>query len=93
MLLAPALPTPAPRHGETLLRLLDVSQTVFFNATALPATAVPLGLGEASRLPVGVQVVARRGDDHLTIGVAMRLAELGAARWEPPPPCRGARGT
>ena len=41
-------------------------------------------------VPPVARIVARRGDDHLSIGVAMRLAELGVARWEPPPCSAGA---
>jgi Asp-tRNA(Asn)/Glu-tRNA(Gln) amidotransferase A subunit family amidase len=56
--------------------------TAIMNVLELPATSVPLGLG-ARGLPLGVQVVAAHGQDHLTIAVALALEEaLGG--WVPP---------
>ncbi len=48
----------------------------------MPATQVPLGLGR-KRLPVGVQVAAARGNDHVSIAVAMEL-ERALGGWVPP---------
>jgi fatty acid amide hydrolase 2 len=38
----------------------------------LPVTQVPIGVGE-NGMPLGVQVVAAHGNDHLTIAVALEL--------------------
>lgn len=46
VLLLPSLPTPAPFHAESILRLFDTSNTAFFNVMELPVTAVPLGLSK-----------------------------------------------
>jgi fatty acid amide hydrolase 2 len=54
-----------------------------FNALELPVTQVPLGLGSRG-LPLGIQVVAAHGRDHLTIRVAMEL-ERAMGGWVPPP--------
>jgi Asp-tRNA(Asn)/Glu-tRNA(Gln) amidotransferase A subunit family amidase len=61
IILMPSLPTAAPLHGESLLRVLDTANTGFFNIMELPATAVPLGLEKSHRgsrmhMPVGCQV-------------------------------------
>jgi len=48
----------------------------------LPATQVPLGLDDRG-LPLGVQVIAARGNDHLTIAVALEL-ERAFGGWVPP---------
>ena len=61
IILMPSLPTPAPLHGESLLRVLDTANTGFFNIMQLPATSVPFGLekshgGSGMRMPVGCQV-------------------------------------
>lgn len=61
VILMPSLPTAAPLHGESLLRVLDTANTGFFNIMELPATAVPLGLEKSSRgsrmrMPIGCQV-------------------------------------
>jgi fatty acid amide hydrolase 2 len=56
--------------------------TAIFNVMELPVTAVPLGLSR-EELPLGVQVAALHGNDHLTIAVALALEkELGG--WVPP---------
>jgi fatty acid amide hydrolase 2 len=54
-----------------------------FNLTGLPVTQVPLGLNEKG-LPLGVQVAARVGNDHLTIAVALELERVFGG-WTPPP--------
>lgn len=84
VLILPSLPTPAPLHNESLLRIFDTSNTSFFNVMQLPVTAVPLGLCEHG-LPIGIQVVAGYGNDHLCIAVACALQKNGIAKWVPPP--------
>ena len=51
-----------------------------------PSTAVPLGL-DRNGLPVGVQIVSRRGNDELTIAIAVELAKAGIARCVSPGYC------
>ena len=96
VLLVPSLLTPAPRHHENLLRFPDAAQTALFNVMQLPATAVPIpspratsngqrrgrgeSLGHATTLPLGCQVVAGFGSDHLTLAVAIALERAGVAR-------------
>jgi hypothetical protein len=61
VLFIPSLPTPAPFHNESLLRIFDTANTSFFNVMELPATAVPLGLThreDHARLPIGFQVAS-----------------------------------
>lgn len=70
----------APRHGPAAplnFRFFGV-----FNPLGLPVTQVPLGLS-AEGLPLGVQVVAGRGRDHLTIAAALEL-ERALGGWAPP---------
>jgi fatty acid amide hydrolase 2 len=82
VMLYPSYSRVAPRHREPLLRPVDWIYTALINVLELPATQVPLGLN-AGGVPLGVQVVARHGNDHLTIAVAMALEqELGG--WVPP---------
>lgn len=81
VLMMPTFPRPAPRHGATMLRPFDVAYTGLFNVTEHPVTAAPTGLADG--LPTGVQIVGRRGHDHLPISVAIAL-EAGGLRWTPP---------
>ena len=86
VMLYPTLPTVAPLHDGACARIMDSGATALWNVMELPVTAVPLGLGKCSQMPLGVQVVAAPGQDHKSIGVALALQEAGIAGWQPPPP-------
>jgi len=82
VMLYPPYPTPAPRHGKPIVPPFRWVYTAIMNVMELPATAVPLGLN-ADGLPLGVQVVASHGNDHLCIAVALAFErEFGG--WVPP---------
>ena len=83
VLLHPAHPRPAPRHGPTLGRPWLFTPAAMFNLAGVPATEVPLGLAE-SGLPLGVQVAAAAGRDHVSIAVALELERVFGG-WSPPP--------
>jgi fatty acid amide hydrolase 2 len=83
IMLYPSFPTPAPRHYAPLRAPFQFVYTAIVNVMQLPATQVPLGLG-AEGLPLGVQLVAGPGRDHVSVAVAEFLErELGG--WVPPP--------
>jgi fatty acid amide hydrolase 2 len=80
VILYPSGRSVAPRHGPAAP--LNSRFYGIFNALELPVTQVPLGLS-AQGLPLGVQVVAGRGRDHLTIAAALEL-ERALGGWVPP---------
>lgn len=82
VMLYPSFPEPAPRHGRPLLPPLRWVYTAILNVLELPVTQVPLGLDTRGR-PVGIQVVAGPGRDHVSIAVAMEL-ERAFGGWVPP---------
>jgi len=82
VLLAPPARDFPPRLERELSAGLTFLCTPLFNALELPATQVPLGLGEQG-LPLGVQVVGAHGQDPLTIAVA-RALEQSFGGWVPP---------
>jgi fatty acid amide hydrolase 2 len=82
VLLHPPFPRVAPRHGRTVGRPWMLLPAAAFNLMGLPATQIPLGLNSKG-LPLGVQAVAARGRDHLSIAVALRL-ERAFGGWVPP---------
>jgi fatty acid amide hydrolase 2 len=82
VLLHPSAPGVAPRHGRTVGRLWWIHPMIVFNLAALPVTQVPLGLGERG-LPLGVQVAAGPGRDHVSIAVALELERVFGG-WVPP---------
>ena len=75
VLLHPPFPRVAPRHGGTIGRPWVLANAAVFNLTGMPVTEVPLGL-DRKGLPLGVQVVARRDNDHVTIAVALELERV-----------------
>jgi fatty acid amide hydrolase 2 len=82
VMLLPVYPEPAPLHGRPLLAPRKAAYTAIVNVLELPATAVPLGLN-ADGLPLGLQVVAGPGRDHVSIAVALEL-ERAFGGWRPP---------
>lgn len=82
VMLHPPLPRPAPVHNATLARPWLFGGAALFNLLGMTVTEVPLGFDRRG-LPVGVQVAARAGNDHVTIAVAMEL-EQQFGGWTPP---------
>jgi fatty acid amide hydrolase 2 len=88
VLLYPSYPTVAPRHVWPLVPPFNWMYTAIFNALEMPVTQVPLGLNPRG-VPLGVQVAAAHGADHVTIAVALEL-ERAFGGWVPPNVRRGA---
>jgi Asp-tRNA(Asn)/Glu-tRNA(Gln) amidotransferase A subunit family amidase len=82
VMLHPPAPKVAPRHGRTVGRLWWIHPMIVFNLAAVPVTQVPLGLN-AGGLPLGVQVAAGPGRDHVSIAVAIELERVFGG-WNPP---------
>lgn len=82
VVLHPPAPTVAPRHGMTVGKTYWPQPMALFNLAGLPVTQVPLGLNERG-LPLGVQVAAGPGRDHVCIRVALEL-EKTFGGWVPP---------
>ena len=83
VLLHPAHPRVAPKHGRTVGRSWLLTPAAVFNLAGVPVTEVPLGLTD-SGLPLGVQVAAGPGRDHVSIAVALELERVFGG-WVPPP--------
>ena len=58
--------------------------TAPFNLGGQPAVHLPLGHDDEG-MPVGVQLVGRRGDDAAVLALAQQLAEAAGAKAEVPP--------
>jgi fatty acid amide hydrolase 2 len=82
VLLYPPFPRLAPKHRHTLGQPWLATNTAIFNLYGLPATQVPLGIGSEG-LPLGVQVVARPGADHVCFAIALEL-EAATGGWVDP---------
>lgn len=75
-LMAPSAPSPAP---EGLATTGDPACCTFASLLGFPAITIPVGRG-ANGLPVGMQLVARSGDDADLLGVAA-WCESRLPRW------------
>ncbi len=82
MLLFPSARSTPPRQGRELSALANFIHSGLFNVLEMPVTQVPLGIGSRG-LPLGVQVAASHGNDHLSIAVALELERLFGG-WTPP---------
>lgn len=82
VLILPTLPFAAPYHNEIPLFLASTCYTHIFNVLGLPSTQCPVGFNKKG-LPIGVQIVSKRGNDHLTIACAVEL-EKAFGGWIPP---------
>ncbi|HYU84857.1 MAG TPA: amidase [Kribbellaceae bacterium] len=82
IVLHPPAPTVAPRHGGTIGRPYWPQPMGLFNLAGMPVTQVPLGLNDRG-LPLGVQVAAGPGRDHVSIRVALELERVFGG-WTPP---------
>ncbi|MFN2561600.1 MAG: amidase family protein, partial [Jatrophihabitans sp.] len=74
VLLYPPFPRLVPKHRHTIGQPWLATNTAIFNLYGLPTTQVPLGLTD-NGLPLGVQVVAQPGADHVGIAVALQLED------------------
>jgi fatty acid amide hydrolase 2 len=82
VLLYPPYPVAAPRHGVPIALTFHWTMTAIFNVLEIPVTQVPLGTDRRG-LPLGVQVGAAHGKDHLGIAVAQVLEAAGGGWIEP----------
>ncbi|KAG8277895.1 hypothetical protein J6590_033428 [Homalodisca vitripennis] len=82
VLLYPTFPDPAHLHMQIYYRQMNAGYLSLFNLVDLPATACPI-LINSKGLPVGIQVIASRGQDRLTLAV-VREMERAFGGWVPP---------
>ncbi|KAJ8271188.1 hypothetical protein COCON_G00100470 [Conger conger] len=82
VLLYPTHPHIAPKHHHPLFTPFNFAYTGIFNILGLPVTQAPLGLSREG-LPLGLQLVAGKRQDHLTLAVARHL-ERAFGGWRDP---------
>lgn len=72
VLVCPAVPTVAPKHGRALFRPFDFAYAGVFNALQIPVVAAPFSTSPDG-FPIGIQIAAARGRDHVAIAAALAL--------------------
>ena len=87
ILICPTMRSPAPEVGATEVQIGDktyplhtaVTQlTMPFSLSGSPAISIPWGQAQ-SGAPIGLQLIARQGDDWRLLAVAQRLEAAGQA--------------
>ncbi|CAK1546107.1 unnamed protein product [Leptosia nina] len=82
VLLFPTYPEPAHLHYRVFYKVIDSGYLSIFNVLGLPSTNCPISLTDKG-LPVGIQIVANKYQDHLTLAVAKQF-ERAFGGWVPP---------
>ncbi|CAF4018998.1 unnamed protein product, partial [Rotaria sp. Silwood1] len=79
----PTFPQSAPVHvWPLLMNTFDYICCGVINAVGVPSTQCPLGL-DSKQLPLGIQCIAGRGHDQLTLAVAQEI-EQAMGGWVSP---------
>jgi fatty acid amide hydrolase 2 len=82
VMLHPPMTRAPHRHNSTIGRPWVLQTMTTFNLAKVPVTEVPMGLNRKG-IPLGVQVAAGPGRDHVSIAVALEL-ERCFGGWVPP---------
>ena len=81
VLICPVFPSPAPRHTWIWLQFLGIGYSGLINVLEFPSTIIPVFHRE-DRLPVSVQIISSRWNDHLTLAAAKFLQDTFGG-WKP----------
>ncbi|KAH0947833.1 hypothetical protein HN011_003632 [Eciton burchellii] len=82
VLIFPSFISTALYPQEAMYNICNFAYVVIFNTLGLPVTQCPLGYNR-NHLPVGLQIVANPGCDHLSIAVAQEI-ERTFGGWKEP---------
>ncbi|HEX3427335.1 MAG TPA: amidase [Candidatus Limnocylindrales bacterium] len=82
LILCPAMPQPAIRHGESTEPWFGDTYSDVHNLTGWPAVVVRGGTSPEG-LPIGVQLVARPWREDVALAAA-KIAETASGGWRPP---------
>ena len=83
VILCPAMPQPAIRHGESNAAWFGDTYSDVHNLTGLPAVVVRGGASEEG-LPIGVQLVGQPWREDTALAAA-RVVEAASGGWQRPP--------
>lgn len=72
LIISPVSATPARKHNETFVNIRDFGYITAHNLTGWPATILP-SLISKEGLPIGVQLVSKAWQDHVSLNVALFL--------------------
>jgi amidase len=89
LIVCPAMPQPAVRHGESTAEWFGDTYSDVHNLTGWPAVVVrggtaPGGETAAAGLPIGVQLIGRPWREDVALAAA-RVVEAASGGWQRPP--------
>ena len=73
VLLYPSHPTPAPYHGQALVRTFNFAYTGIFNILGLPVTQVPLEVRHIVKISISRQVPLGISSMGVPLGIQVFL--------------------
>lgn len=82
VLIYPTFVSPAHYQYQIYHKICNTAYMAIFNSLGLPVTQCPMGLNR-NGLPIGLQIIANPGCDHLTITLAQEI-EKSFGGWQPP---------
>ncbi|CAK9797460.1 Fatty-acid amide hydrolase 2 [Anthophora plagiata] len=83
VLIFPTFVSASHYQYQSYPRVANFTYMMIYNVLGIPVTQCPMGLNKKG-LPVGLQIVANAGNDHLTIAVAREI-EKAFGGWQQPP--------
>lgn len=81
VLICPVFSTVAPLHSRIWFDFLGIGYSGMINILEFPATILPI-FHRPDGVPVSLQILGKRFNDHLTLAVASRLEEIFGG-WKP----------
>jgi amidase len=83
LIVCPAMPQPAIRHGESNADWFGDTYSDVHNLTGWPAAVVRAGTSDEG-LPIGVQLIAHPWREDVALAAA-KVVEAATGGWLPPP--------
>ncbi|XP_076642846.1 fatty-acid amide hydrolase 2-like isoform X1 [Halictus rubicundus] len=83
VLIYPSFITAAHYRYLMYPRVANYTYMMLYNVLGLPVTQCPMGLNSKG-LPIGIQIIANAGNDHLTIAMAKEI-DRAFGGWQQPP--------
>jgi len=75
VIICPVFGQPAPKHSRIWFDLFGIGYSGAINILQFPATVFPVFHGKDG-VPVSIQIISSRFNDHLTLAVAKKLEEV-----------------
>ncbi|XP_076754815.1 fatty-acid amide hydrolase 2-B-like [Xylocopa sonorina] len=86
ILIYPTFVSPPGYLFQSYSLCMDYTYAMIYNVYGMPATHCTMGLNKEG-FPVGVQIIAKQGNDHLTIAVAQEIEKVFGG-WQAPSACK-----